>query len=91
MIQMPLKIIKLDKSFVDEQNNPKMWIFLKNTVKMLKDMNMEIVVEGVETQEMLDAFSDLKCDFIQGYFFSKPIPKKEFVTFITKANGISRY
>lgn len=91
VIQMPLKIIKLDKSFVDEQNNPKMWIFLKNTVKMLKDMNMEIVVEGVETQEMLDAFSDLKCDFIQGYFFSKPIPKKEFVTFITKANGISRY
>ena len=40
----------------------------ENTVKMLKDMKMEIVVEGIETQEMVDAFSDLKCDFIQGYF-----------------------
>ena len=86
VIQLPLKIIKLDKSFVDENNNPKMWIFLENTVKMLKDMKMEIVVEGVETQEMLDAFSDLKCDFIQGYFFSKPIPKNDFVAFIADAN-----
>lgn len=89
VIQLPLKIIKLDKSFADERNNPKVWIFLKNTVKMLKDMNMEIVIEGVETKEMLDAFSDLKCDFIQGYFFSKPIPRNDFVTFITEANKAS--
>lgn len=88
VLQMPLKIIKLDKSFVDENNNPKMWIFLENTVRMLKDMNMEIVVEGVETKEMLDAFSKLKCDFIQGYFFSKPIPQKEFVAFIRNANAL---
>ncbi len=86
MIHLPLKIIKLDKSFVSEENTKKVWIFLKNTVKMLKDMDMEIVVEGVETQEMLDAFSDLQCDFIQGYFFSKPIPQKEFVAFISRAN-----
>lgn len=89
VIQLPLKIIKLDKSFASEQNNPKVWIFLRNTVKMLKDMNMEIVIEGVETQEMLDAFSDLECDFIQGYFFSKPIPRNDFVAFITEANRAS--
>lgn len=87
VIQLPLKIIKLDKSFVSEGNTQKVWIFLKNTVKMLKDMDMEIVVEGVETQEMLDAFSDMQCDFIQGYFFSKPIPQKEFVAFISNANN----
>ena len=89
VIQLPLKIIKLDKSFVSEQNNPKVWIFLRNTVKMLKDMNMEIVVEGVETQEMLDAFTNLQCDFIQGYYFSKPIPRNDFVTFITNSNKAS--
>lgn len=82
VIQLPLKIIKLDKTFVDEQDNPKMLVVLKNTVAMLKDMNMEIVVEGIETQEMLDFFTELRCDFIQGYFFSKPIPKPEFVNFI---------
>lgn len=82
VIQLPLKIIKLDKTFVDEQDNPKMRVVLKNTVAMLKDMNMEIVVEGIETQEMLDYFAELQCDFIQGYFFSKPVPKPEFVSFI---------
>lgn len=87
VMQLPLKIIKLDKSFVDENNNTKMWVFLENTVRMLKDMDMEIVVEGVETQEMLDVFAALKCDFIQGYFFSKPIPKNDFVAFISNANG----
>lgn len=82
VISLPLKIVKLDKSFVDEQENPKMWIILQNTVKMLKDMNMEIVVEGIETQEMVDVFSDLKCDYIQGYFFSKAISREDFVKFI---------
>ena len=86
VMQLPLKIIKLDKSFANEENNQKLWTFLKNTVKMLKDMDMEIVIEGVETQEMLDVFTDLQCDFVQGYFFSKPIPQDEFVAFITKAN-----
>ena len=43
---------------------------------------MEIVVEGIETKEMLDAFSNLKCDFIQGYYFSKAISKNDFVKFI---------
>lgn len=86
MIQLPLKIVKLDKSFVDEQSNPKMWIAIQNTVKMLKDMNMEIVVEGIETQKMVEQFTDLNCDFIQGYYYSKPIPEDDFVEFIKKAH-----
>lgn len=84
--QLPLKIIKLDKTFANENENPKMRTVLQNTVKMLKDINMEVVVEGVETQEMLDVFLGLQCDFIQGYFFSKPIPRKDFVAFISDAN-----
>lgn len=85
VVQLPLKIIKLDKSFVDEQANPKMWCVLENTVKMIKDMDMEIVVEGVETADMADKFSAINCDFIQGYYFSKPIPENDFVEFISNA------
>lgn len=86
MIQLPLKIVKLDKSFVDEQSNPKMWIAIQNTVKMLKDMNMEIVVEGIETQTMAKQFADLNCDYIQGYYYSKPIPEEAFIDFIRKTH-----
>lgn len=82
---LPLKIIKLDKTFVDNSNKPKLHIFLKGTIKMLKDMDMEIVVEGIETEQMVTTFSELKCDFIQGYFYSKPIPENDFVMFIENA------
>ena len=83
---LPLKLVKLDKTFVYNQNS-KMWTILQNTVRMIKDLNMEIVVEGIETEEMVKKFSDLKCDFIQGYFFSKPIPQREFVEFIDRWNN----
>ena len=41
-----------------------------------------MLVEGVETVEMLEVFKKLKCDFIQGYYFSKPVCKDDFVKFI---------
>lgn len=87
VIQLPLKIVKLDKSLVDEQGNPKMWVFLQNTIKMLKEMDMEIVVEGIETAEMVKVFSRLQCDFIQGYYFSKALCKKDFVEFIQQSGS----
>lgn len=78
---LPLDIIKLDKTFTDLTND-KLNIVIKNTVNMIKDMNMKIVVEGVETKEMLEHFSNLNCDYIQGYYFSRPLPKSQFIEFI---------
>ena len=85
---LPLKIVKLDKSFVNNQN-AKMWTILQNTVRMIKDLNMEIVVEGIETKDMVKKFSDLHCDFIQGFYFSKPVPQEEFVQFIERNNDLA--
>ncbi len=82
---LPLKIVKLDKTFVDNSNKPKLHIFLKGTIKMLKDMDMEIVVEGIETEQMVETFSELNCDYIQGYFYSRPIPENDFIDFIRKS------
>lgn len=86
---LPLKIVKLDKSFAITDDNQKMLIVLQNTIKMLKAMNMEIVVEGVETENLVKQFSDMQCEYIQGYYFSKPIPENEFVEFVKKANVIA--
>lgn len=85
---LPLKIVKLDKTFVNNQTG-KMWTILQNTVHMIKDLNMEIVVEGIETEDMVKKFSDLHCDFIQGFYYSKPIPEKDFVEFISRNNKVT--
>ena len=86
---LPLSIIKFDKSFIDINSNPKMEIILKNTIKMVKDMNMKIVVEGIENEQLVRHFSELECEYIQGYYYSKPIPKTEFVKFIKAHKGLS--
>lgn len=85
LASLPLKIVKLDKTFVDNSNKPKLHIFLKGTIRMLKDMDMEIVVEGIETEQMVETFSELRCDFIQGYYYSRPIPERDFIKFIEQS------
>lgn len=83
---MPLDIVKLDKSLVDEMNNPNMMTVIRNTISMLKKLNKKILVEGVETEEAFKQFVELDCDYIQGYYFSRPLPTKEFIEFVNREN-----
>ena len=82
---MPFHLIKLDKTFTNLEQNPKMRIVLENTIRMIKDMNMKIVAEGIETECLVRQFAELHCEYIQGYYYSRPIPRPEFVAFIEQA------
>lgn len=82
VVSLPLKIIKLDKTFTDYEKNPKMLIILENTVRMIKDMDMEIVAEGIETLEMANKYAEMKVEYIQGYYYSKPLPETDFTAFL---------
>ena len=87
MIDFPFKLIKLDKRFVDEWEDPTMRRVIQNTIRMLKDIGKEIVVEGVETAEEAAWFSEQNCDYIQGFYYARPMPKEDFLTFIREKNG----
>ena len=84
---LPIDLVKLDKSFVDEMDDPQMWIVIKNTVNMLHEMKKDILVEGVEEEKTLNRFLNLGCEYIQGYYFSRPLPEKEFIKFMLERNG----
>ena len=86
---LPFKIGKLDKIFTRTGENEKLDLVTESSVHMMKAMNMKIVVEGVETREMLDRFTSLGCDYIQGYYFSRPLPEDEFVKFILENQMVS--
>ncbi|MBO6140911.1 MAG: EAL domain-containing protein [Ruminococcus sp.] len=79
---LPLAITKLDKTFASLEDNDKMTLVVEHSIDLIKALQMKIVVEGVETKEMLERFSRLGCEYIQGYYFSKPLPRDEFVKFI---------
>lgn len=87
MVECPFNIIKLDKTFADECENERMKVVLKDTVNMLKNIEMGIVVEGVETSENAELFSSLGCDYIQGYYYSKPMPKNDFIKFVESSKA----
>lgn len=82
IITMPLDIVKLDKSFIDEIHNPDYKVIITNTIKMLKDLKLKILSEGVEEKSQLEFLEAHQCDYIQGYYFSKPLPKTDFISFI---------
>ncbi len=81
-IEMPLSVVKLDKSITKIDENTKFYAIGMNTIRMIKDMNMDIVAEGIEDEETLRKFEEMGCDYIQGFYFSKPLPKDEFIQFI---------
>lgn len=90
MTALPIDQVKLDKSYVDEIDDPQMWIVVQDTIAMLKEMGKEVLVEGVETEIAADRFINLKCDliqgceYIQGFYFCKPLPEKDFIDFINE-------
>lgn len=47
-------------------------------IDMAHAIGSKVVAEGAETKEQVDALRDMKCDYIQGYYFSKPLSEEEF-------------
>ena len=80
---LPIDVLKLDMSFVKEIEHDADSLAIASAVISLgHDLGMEIVAEGVETANQLTILSNKKCDLIQGYFFSKPLPYKDLEVFI---------
>ena len=83
---LPLDIIKIDKTLVDKYLDENMTYVFKNTFNMIKDMKRKIVVEGVEDESQANKMIEYGCDYIQGYYYSKPLPKDKFIEFIKEHN-----
>ena len=52
----------------------------------IKTIDKKIVVEGVETQEMVDLLDKLNCEYLQGYFYSKPVPAEQIISYLKEMN-----
>lgn len=78
---LPLNTLKIDRAFVqdlNEHSDAKKWMMVKTIISLAQNFELEVVAEGVETQEQLSKLQELGCDYVQGYYISKPIPAGEF-------------
>lgn len=81
----PVDVLKIDKSFIDnlEENDR---IVLSNIINMATELQMEVVVEGVETMQQLEYLRENNCRIVQGFLFDKPMPKEQFERKISTGN-----
>lgn len=85
LFKLPVEIVKIDKSILwQAMKDENAKIVLVCTLQMLKKLGKRIVVEGVENEDMVTLLTENGCDYMQGYFYSKPLPQKEYIAFLEK-------
>lgn len=89
LIQFPFQVIKIDKeivwaAFKDENAR----IVLENEIRTIKRLGIPLVIEGIEQKEQSEAMERLGVDYIQGYYYGKPLPEKECLRYIRSFNSV---
>ena len=78
LMKLPVSLLKIDKSLIDElENDPVMSDMVDSIIYMGHIMDCEVISEGVENENQLEILKDHKCDFIQGFVWGKPLPYEE--------------
>lgn len=84
--ELPVDILKLDMGFVQggiDENSSSILSFI---IGLAKWMDYAVVAEGIETEEQIQILKDMDCNFVQGYYYAKPMPPDEFEAYMLKHN-----
>lgn len=77
--EMPIDILKLDMKFMQSETaKPVNQGVLRFIMDLARWMKLSVVAEGVETKEQLERLREIGCDYVQGYFFARPMPSLDF-------------
>lgn len=83
--KFPFDALKIHESFVHSMcNNEAAMEFVKTVISMARNLQMKVIAEGVETVEQLEELRKLKCNYYQGYWFSKPLGREEAEALLDK-------
>ncbi len=81
---LPLDVMKLDMSMVRKATELNDFRIVESTINLAQVLGLETVVEGVETAEEAKRVTEIGCDFIQGYYYSRPLKRDEFEDYLRK-------
>ena len=80
---LPIDELKIDKSFIDAiMADKKAQQMIQSIITIGKNLEMDIVAEGIETKEQMEVLANFGCDRFQGYYFSRPISKEELAQYV---------
>lgn len=77
--EVDIDVLKLDRDFftVEASRSERAMVIVKRLIELAKDLGMQVVAEGVETPEMVDFLRKQDCDMVQGFYYSRPLPKEK--------------
>ena len=88
IVDMPVDIVKFDRQMINAYfENKKAKYVMDAAMHMIQGMKLKIVSEGIEEEKQYETMENLGIDYIQGFYFSKPLPEKEFLVFLQKQNN----
>ncbi|WP_299074435.1 bifunctional diguanylate cyclase/phosphodiesterase [uncultured Paraglaciecola sp.] len=83
--QYSFDVLKIDRSFISGiTENKADCDLVKATIAMSHSLGLSVIAEGVETKQQLSLLDDLGCEFVQGFYLSKPLPKNQLLDFSTQ-------
>ncbi|MEG2259952.1 MAG: EAL domain-containing protein, partial [Oscillospiraceae bacterium] len=82
--ELPIDILKLDMSLIQRETEPNHNI-LSFIISLAKWMNLLVVAEGVETREQVNLLRNMDCDYVQGYYYARPLPSDDFSILLANA------
>src|SRR5918994_1205641 len=88
--RLPLDEVKIDRSFVmgmTEDDNDA--AIVRTTIDLARNLGLDVVAEGVESQQILNDLSALSCDIAQGFFLSRPLPAAELDGWLAERGGLA--
>ncbi|MCM1385830.1 MAG: EAL domain-containing protein [Bacillus sp. (in: Bacteria)] len=85
---VPVDVMKLDKSFVDDYDDVKGERIIRRVMQMAQDLHIEVTAEGVETKDQYEFLKGIDCNMIQGYYFARPMPEEEFEECMHKEKAV---
>ncbi|MDD3570060.1 MAG: EAL domain-containing protein [Lachnospiraceae bacterium] len=86
---VPIDALKVDLRFLEDfDKSGRFGSIITAVVRMAKWLNMPVIAVGVETKGQLDFLKSIGCDMVQGYFFSRPLPKLQFQIFVKKSDNV---
>ena len=88
---LPIDVLKMDMKFIrNVEKDIKNFRLIELVLDIAKFLDVPVVAEGVETEEQMKMLRDAKCELVQGFFFSRPLPPEEFEELIKKEMEIKR-
>ena len=87
IVDMPVQIVKFDKEMIQAYfSSGKAKYVMDAATHMIRGMGLKIVAEGIETEDQYRKMEEIEMNYIQGFYFSKPLPEQEFLAFLRRAN-----